>query len=393
MRYATPNKRGKLSEFTENPVEAVDAPGLKKPFNKKRAIIASVVAGVLVIAGVVGVNAFREKPEIRLAMAFSNLFNDKDLSLGFSLKMTPEFLAASGMTDTQVKELGRPGITNLANAAKALSSMELRVSNFDESSTDDKRSIEIQILYKWKSLIDLSLINRKLFLSTDVLSMPKQNPQLVSQEEIDGVMSALQMYASFAPQLSGAIDALMSNRAIALRFDKGTALADAFDEFIKNSQDTALNSKALDEFKDANTSAIRDSASITVLDLDPDQMSEGDLALDLSIDMYKYMKKMEKPLTDLAKNELEVLGTDIAKTSKNYLKEINTLKGKTLDLLIWMNGRNQITGIWFDLSFFNPELNLKKWDVVARINMYDAKIEAPADYYDITDDLLSLGMI
>ncbi|MEN9692909.1 MAG: hypothetical protein RLZZ330_553 [Actinomycetota bacterium] len=383
-----------MSDFEENAVETVEASPVKKPFNKKKAIIASVVAGALVVGGVIGVNAFREKPEIRLAAAFSNLFNDKDLSVGFSMEMTPEFLAANGMTDSQVQELGRPGIQNLEDAAKALSIMELRVSNIDESTSDDKRSLEFQFLYKWKSVIDLSLIDRTLFLSTDALILPKQKPQIITQEEIDSAISALQMYASFAPQLSGAIDALTSNKALALRFDKGTPLGDAFDEFVKNSDQTTINTKVLDEFKSANTTAIRNSASISVADkADPYSGSEGGLSLILSIDLYKYMKEMEKPLTDLAKEQLDVLGTDFSGTSKKYLKEIKALKGKTLDLIVSMNFKNELTQIAFDLSTIYPDLNIKKWDVLFRINFYDADIEAPTDYYDLTDDLLSLGLV
>lgn len=385
-----------MSDFEENatePVEVVEAAPVNKPFNKKKAIIASVVAGALVIAGVVGVNAFRNKPEIRLAAAFSNLFNDKDISVGFSMEMTPEFLAANGMTDTEVQEFGRTGIQTLEDAAKALSIMELRVSSIDESTSDDKRSLEIQFLYKWKSVIDLSLIDRTLFLSTDALNLPKQMPQIVTQEEIDSAMSALQMYASFAPQLSGAIDALTTNKALALRFDKGTPLGDAFDEFVKNSDQTTINSKVFDEFKSANTTAIRNSASISVAKTEAYSGSEGSLSLILSIDLYKYMKEMEKPLTDLAKEQLDVLGTDFSGTSKKYLKEIKALKGNTLDLLVSMNFKNDLTQIAFDLSTIYPDLNLKKWDVLFRINFYDADIEAPTDYYDLTDDLLSLGLV
>ena len=383
-----------MSEFEENAVEAVEATEtspVKKPFIKKKATIAAAVAGVLVIAGVVGVNAFRNKPEVRLATAFSNLFNDKDISVGVSMQMTPEFLAASGMTDTQVQDMGRPGITTVEDAAKALGLVELRISNYDLSATDDKLSSELQLMYGDKSVIDLSLINRVLYLSTDAMTLPDQSPQLVTQAEIDGVMSALQMYASFAPQLSGAIDAMTTGKAVALRFEKGTPLGDAFDQYTQESQKSALNSKTIDAFKDANTTAIRNSATIKVVDNSDDESQL--LAIDLSIDMYKYMKEMEKPLTELAKDQLEVLGTDISGTSKNYLKEIKSLKGKTLNIRTWIDDSNEFSRIDIDLSGLAADLNADKWDVVVRIHFTPSDIQVPADYYDLTEDLLSLGLI
>ena len=74
MRYDIPNLRGKMSEFTENPVEVTATPTIKKAFNKKKAIIASVVAGALIIVGAVGVTAFKSRPDVRLVTALSNLF-------------------------------------------------------------------------------------------------------------------------------------------------------------------------------------------------------------------------------------------------------------------------------------------------------------------------------
>ena len=381
-----------MSEYEENAVEVVEAAPTKKPFNKKKAIIASAVAGALVIAGVVGVNAFRNKPEIRLASAFANLFNDKDISVGVTVHMTPEFLASNGMTDAQVQAMGRPGIATVEDASKALGLMEIRVDNYDLSSSDDKLSSEFQILYGDKAVIDLSLIDRVLFLSTDAMTLPEQSPQLVTQEEIDGVMSALQMYASFAPQLSGAIDALTTNKAVALRFDKGTPLGDAFDEYLKNSQDTGLNTQFIEDFKDANTEALKQSATVTVVKNDA-ASSQGITTLDLSIDLYKYMKAMKKPLQDLAKEQLSVLGSDISGSSKEYLAGIKELKGKTLDLRTWINGSNEFSRIDIDLSGLSSDLNADKWDVVIRMHFNPSNIEVPTNYYDLTDDLLSLGLI
>ena len=224
------------------------------------------------------------------------------------------------------------------------------------------------------------------------MTLPEQSPQLVTQEEIDDVMSALQMYASFAPQLSGAIDALTTNKAVALRFDKGTPLGDAFDQYVKDSQKSSLNSKSLDALKDANINAIRNSATINVVE-NSEADKQGFVTIDLSIDLYKYMKEMEKPLTDLAQDQLEVLGTDISGTSKNYLREIKSLKGKKLNLRTFISGDNQFTGMAIDLSGFATDLNLKKWEVFVRIHIFDSNIEVPANYYDLTDDLLSLGLI
>ena len=375
-----------MSEFNETQVEAIEAPVLKKPFNKKKAIIASVVAGVLVLAGVVGVTAFKAKPEIRLVTALSNLFGDKNVEMGFSVQMTPEFMNAMGMTDADVASMGRPGITTVTEAATALGLMELRISNLDESSTDEKLSSRIQLAYGSKSVIDLSLIDRVLYLSTDAKTMPEQSPQLITQTEVDGVMSALNMYASMAPQLSGAINAITSGTPVSINFEKGSMLGDAFDEYMKSSEDSALSSKFLDEFKDANGNALRNSA--TVLSKGSDET--GDIFI-LSIDLSKYVSEMKTPIKKLIKENLSAFGT--TPTSADLNAAVKELKGKSLDIKTWLDGDNLVR-LEVDLTQFVAEdKNLNAWSASIRMNIGNANIVVPADAYDITDDLLALGLI
>lgn len=375
-----------MSEFNETPVETAESAPVKKPFNKKKAIIASVVAGVLVVAGVVGVTAFKAKPEIRLVTALSNLFGDKNVEMGFSVQMTPEFMNAMGMTDADVASMGRPGITTVSEAATALGLMELRISNLDESSTDEKLSSRIQLAYGSKSVIDLSLIDRVLYLSTDAKTMPEQSPQLITQTEVDGVMSALNMYASMAPQLSGAINAITSGTPVSINFEKGSLLGDAFDEYMKSSEDSALSSKFLDEFKDANGNALRNSA--TVLSKGSDET--GDIFI-LSIDLAKYVSEMKTPIKKLIKENLSAFGT--TPTDADLNAAIKELKGKSLDIKTWLDGDNLVR-LEVDLTQFVAEdKNLNAWSASIRMNIGDANIVAPADAYDITDDLLALGLI
>lgn len=377
-----------MSEFTENTVEPVESPVVKKSFNKKKAIIASVVSGAIVIAGVVGVTAFKAKPEIRLVTALSNLFGDKNVEMGFSVQMTPEFMLATGMTDADVAEMGRPGITTVSDAATALGLMELRISNFDESSTDDKLSSRLELAYGDQSVIDLTLIDRVLYLSTDAATLPQQSPQLVTQDEVDGVMSALSMYSMMAPQLSGAIEALTTGEAVSLNFEKGSALGDAFDQYLDSTKDSALSSNTLDEFKTANGNALRNSASV----LSKGSDETGDVFI-LSIDIYEYLKQMETPLMDLAKNQLDILGTPIPNESKKYLKQIKQFKGKSLNIKTWLDGDNLVR-LEVDLTQFIDEAKgLDAWSAAIRMNIGEANIVAPTNSYDITEDLLSLGLI
>lgn len=377
-----------MTDFTENPVEKTEELDVKKPFNKKKAIIASVVAGAVLIAGVVGVTAFRSRPDVRLVTALSNLFGDKDVEMGFSVQMTAEFMSAMGMTDTDVAAMGRPGITTVADAATAMGLMELTVGTFDESSTDDKLSAQMKLAYGNKSVMNLTLIDRVLYLNTDAMTLPEQSPQLITQDEVDSVMEALTLYAAMAPQLSGAIDALTTGKSVALKFEKGTTLGDAFDETMQSSEDSSLNSKRLDEFKEANGSALRNSA--TVLSKGNDDL--GDIFV-LSIDLYKYLKAMKTPIINLAKDQLDVLGTDIAGESKEFMKSIKQFRGKSLDIKTWLAGDNLVR-MEVDLTQFIDEAKgLDAWSATVRINIADSNIVTPKDFYDITDDLLTLGLI
>jgi hypothetical protein len=372
-----------MSEINETPV---DIAAVKKPFNKKKAIISSVVAGALVIAGVVGVTAFKAKPEIRLVTALSNLFGDKNVEMGFSVQMTPEFMNAMGMTDADVASMGRPGIANVSDAATALGLMELRISNLDESSTDEKLSSRVQLAYGSKSVIDLTLIDRVLYLSTDAMTLPEQSPQLITQSEVDGVMSALSMYASLAPQLSDAINALTSGAPVSVNFEKGTTLGDAFDEYIKSTEESALSSKFLDDFKDANGTALRNSA--TVLSKGSDET--GDIFI-LSIDLSKYVSEMKTPIKKLIKENLSVFGT--TPTDADLDTAVKELKGKSLDIKTWLDGDNLVR-LEIDLTqFVASDKNLNAWSAAIRMNIGDANIVKPADAYDITEDLLALGLI
>lgn len=377
-----------MSDFTENSAEAVATQLVKKPFNKRRAIIASVVAGAVLIAGVVGVTAFRSRPDVRLVTALSNLFGDKDVEMGFSIQMTPDFMTAIGMTDADVAAMGRPGITTVADASTALGLMELRVSTYDESPNDDQLSSALSLAYGGKNVLDLTLVNRVLYMSTDALTLPEQSPQLVTQDEVNGVMEAMNLYASLAPQLSGAIDSLTTGQPVAINFEKGTKLGDAFDENMKSTEDSALNSKVLDEFKDANGSALRNSA--TVLSKGSD--STGDVFV-LSIDIYKYLKAMKAPILNLAQDQLDVLGNDISRESKEFMKSIKQFKGKSLDIKTWLVGDNLVR-MEIDLTqFLDDAAELDAWSAAIRINVADSNIVAPESFYDITQDLLTLGII
>lgn len=388
MRYAIPKQRGEMSEFAENSAEAVEAPAIKKPFNKRRAIIASVVAGVVLIAGVVGVTAFRARPDVRLVTALSNLFGDKNVEMGFSVQMTPEFMTAMGMTDSDVAEMGRPGIQTVSDAATALGLMELRIASIDESPTDQKLSGSVQLAYGEKSVIDMTLIDRVLYMSTDAMTLPQQSPQLVTQDEVDGVMSALSFYSSMAPQLSGAIDALTTGKPVSINFEKGSSLGDSFDEYVKSTEESAMSSKALDSLKEANGNALRNSA--TVLSKGSDET--GDIFI-LSIDIYEYLKAMKAPLMDLANEELSILGTDLSSKSKEYMAGIKEFKGKTLDIKTWLSGDNLVR-LEIDLTQFIEEAaGLNSWSAAIRMNVGEANIVPPTDSYDITQDLLTLGLI
>lgn len=377
-----------MSEFTENPVEVSETSATKKPFNKKRAMIASVVAGAIVVAGVVGVTAFRARPDVRLVTALSNLFGDKDVEMGFSVQMTAEFMTEMGMTDSDVAAMGRPGITTVNDAATALGLMELRVATFDESPTDDKLASALSLAYGDQSVLDLTLIDRVLYMSTDAMTLPEQSPQLVTQEEVDGVMSALSMYSAMAPQLAGPINALTTGEAVAINFEKGSTLGDAFDEYIKSTEDSAMSSKALEELREANGTALRNSATVISKGSD----STGDIFI-LSIDIYEYLKAMKKPVLNLAKSQMDVLGTDVSSSSKEFMKSISEFKGKTLDIKTWLDGDNLVR-LEIDLTQFIEEAKgMNSWSAAIRINIGDANIVAPENYYDMTQDMLSLGLI
>lgn len=377
-----------MSEFSDAPVEATDTAVAKKPFNKKKTIIASVVAGALVIAGAVGVTAFKARPDVRLVTALSNLFGDKNVEMGFSVQMTPEFMTEMGMTDADVAEMGRPGISTVADAATALGLMELQVSTFDESPTDDNLSSALRLAYGEKTVLDLTLIDRVLFMSTDAMTLPDQSPQLVTQDEIDGVMEAMTLYASLAPQLSGPIESLTTGKPLAINFEKGSTLGDAFDEYIKSTEDSAMSSKVFEELKEANATALRNSA--TVLSKGSD--TTGDIFI-LSIDIYEYLKAMKAPVLKLAKDQLDVLGTDISAESKEFMKSIKQFKGKSLDIKTWLSG-DKLVRMDIDLTQFIDEgAGLDSWSAAIRINIGEANITAPKNYYDMTDDLLTLGLI
>jgi hypothetical protein len=216
--------------------------------------------------------------------------------------------------------------------------------------------------------------------------MPEQSPQLITQTEVDGVMSALNMYASMAPQLSGAINAITSGTPVSINFEKGSLLGDAFDEYMKSSEDSALSSKFLDEFKDANGSALRNSA--TVLSKGSDET--GDIFI-LSIDLSKYVSEMKTPIKKLLKENLSAFGT--TPTNADLNAAVKELKGKSLDIKTWLDGDNLVR-LEVDLTQFVAEdKNLNAWSASIRMNIGDANIVAPADAYDITDDLLALGLI
>ncbi len=102
---------------------------------------------------------------------------------------------------------------------------------------------------------------------------------------------------------------------------------------------------------------------------------------------------MKTPLMNLAKEELSVLGTDLSGESKEFLKGIKEFKGKTLDIKTWLKGDNLVR-LEIDLTQFVEEAaGLNSWSAAIRMNIGDANIVAPENPYDITQDLLTLGLI
>ncbi|MEN9711451.1 MAG: hypothetical protein RL441_1443 [Actinomycetota bacterium] len=350
---------------------SVAAEGTAAPKTKRtRWIIGGVVAAVVIAAGA-GYAFVSNSPALKVVRALTNTASTSNIEV--SIHVTPELLLDSGMTDAQVAEAGLPGIKTVADVAAALDLLAFQAAG--ESASDGSSNSRIAVTFDSKNVLYASIIDRTLYLQSDLTALTQHQYAFVTQSNID---EALAMFEGAPQEYLDAVAALKSGRPLSLSLAEGTALGDWYDQSgLAGSAGTTT--AASDELTKAILDALTQSTSVT------ENGSDADGTIyDVVIDAGKFTSQLAPEIKKLAP-DLSVLGVPTG-TSIDELK--NAAAGNSINVRVWLDG-DVATKLAVDLTSAGSS-KLEAWSAQVIVRFTPRDMTAPADSLDITSLVLPL---
>lgn len=354
------------SVAAESTAEVVTAPKSKRT----RWIVGGVVAAVVIAAGA-GYAFVSNSPALKVVRALTNTASTSNIEV--SIHVTPELLLESGMTDAQVAEAGLPGIKTVADVASALDLLAFQAAG--ESASDGSSNSRIAVTFDSKNVLYASIIDRTLYLQSDLTALTNHQYAFVTQSNID---EALAMFEGAPQEYLDAVAAWKSGRPLSLSLAEGTALGDWYDQSgLAGSAGTAT--AASDELSKAILDALTQSTSVT------ENGSDADGTIyDAVIDAGKFTSQLAPEIKKLAP-DLAILGVPTG-TSIDELKK--AAAGNSINIRIWLNG-DVATKLAVDLTSASSS-KLEAWSAQIIVRFTPRDMTAPADSLDITSLVLPL---
>lgn len=350
--------------------------------------IAISVAGI-VLASSAGAYAMYTKSNVGLYVALASWARADVTDVALSINVKPSALTRIGASNTEITGMNFPGIVTAQDYSDALKQTRLHIQSRRGSSSIDDAKLAISLEYGSASVADMRIIDRSLYVQSDVRALPTVSPQVVTQRQITDSKDAIKSYGEFLGSDSFVmrlLNAVMAGDAVSASFKKGTALGDLMD----NQLAQANPAPGVDEASTDNISKL----IIDSLKASCTRVSEGSDAIGnrflLTIDLSKFANEVAAQVRTI---DLGLLNAQRADIELELSKLAILAKNHPLLVHMWAGGTD-LKRIEVDLSQLinlnEPTANLRSWDVSLVADIGNQAPVAPPKSVDFTEDLNAL---
>ena len=365
-----------------------DAAAKVAKFSMKSKVIAGVAAVTLALGGGAAFALFNNS-NVNLYVALDSWFKSDVIDTTISMQINPAALRRSGITDAEIRDLNFPGVTTADALATGLGQAKIHLQTNKSSGTLTDTNYAIALQYGPVNVADLRLVDRVLYLNSEVNKLPEVNPQVVTRAQVDDAKASIKQYGSFLGSDSFVVrllNTVLAGDTASVSLKSDTELGKQIDKALDEATAAPTPSlSATTELQKFVVDALRDSSTITSEGSD----STGNKFL-LSVDLSKFGKTLQQGLKEVNLGALESNRQEI----ENALSQlIAKASNQSLQMRAWA-ASGDLKRIDLDLSqiinLSEPTASLKNWDIAMRLDIGNESPAAPANSVDYTSDLNSL---
>lgn len=366
-----------MSDFDQQPAAEIapEASPVAPAVRPKRTRLIAGIAIALVLVVGIATKVIASSPAVRVASALSGLFSADHVDLSMSMAVSATELAKTPGIDESLRTSGLPGVHTADQAATALSQLKLHVMT---SGKGEAGATYLGVEYGDANVLSLQLQDRYLFLQSDIKTLPKQEPQVISQtlvsQAVSAVNSALGAQTWVSPLLDGDV--------LGINFKAGTPLGDVWDQSIGKSGALEPQSAATNKLLEAMVKGLKDSTTITEAgstELKPGVVCDK---FEVTVDGDKFGPAFAPAFAEYA------TGAGIDTKASDVIK---ALVGQKLAMTLWLQG-SDLRELDFDLGAL-ADASLAKGALVMKMEVGDQVLAKPSRFTDVTGDVEALLML
>ncbi|MCX6405015.1 MAG: hypothetical protein NTW81_05890, partial [Actinobacteria bacterium] len=159
----------------------------------KSKVIAGVAAVILALGGGAAFALFNNS-NVNLYVALGSWFKSDVNDIRISIQIDPDALRRSGITDAEIRDLNFPGVTTADALATGLGQAKIHLQTNKSSGTLTDTNYAIALQYGPVNVADLRLVDRVLYLNSEVNKLPEVNPQVVTRAQVDDAKASIKQY-------------------------------------------------------------------------------------------------------------------------------------------------------------------------------------------------------
>ena len=378
------------TEESRATVEAANAVKTAGRFTRRTKIIAGIVAATVAIGGGAAYALFNNS-NLNLYVSLGNWVNSGVLDATISLQVTPDALKRGGTTDAEIRKMNLPGVTTVEDFATGLGQTRLHIQSNNKGSGTGlaKSNAAIALQYGNDNVLDVRVIDRILYISTGIKTLPQVSPQIITQQKIDETTAAINQYAAFLGSDSFVVklvNTLLSGQFASMSLKPGTYFGDQLDKATSQATANPLPSgTASSQLQKDLIDALKNSSSVTSDGSD----GTGNRFL-LTLDMHKFAQQTMQSLKTADLGSLEMYRSQIEQTLSELAVKTTNQK---LQARMWADS-GTLKRMDLDLSqiinISDSNSKLQDWDVAVRMDIGQNNPSAPSNSFDFTSDIDSL---
>jgi hypothetical protein len=360
----------------------------KSRFSRRGKAIAVSVAGI-VLASSAGAYAMYSKSNVNLYVALASWARSDVTDVALSINVKPAALTRTGASDVEISGMNLPGIMTAQDYSDALRQTRLHIQSSRGTSNIDDAKFAISLEYGSASVADIRVIDRALYIQSDVSALPKVSPQVVTQRQITDSEDAIKAYGEFLGSdsfIMRLVNAVMAGDAVSASFKKGTALGDLMDQELAQATPTpGVDEASTDNISNLIIDSLK--ASGTVASEGSDEIGHRFL---LTIDLSKFanevvaqIRTIDLGLLDAQRDDIELELSKLAIVAKRHPLLVRMWAGST-DLKRMEVDLSQL------INLSEPTARLESWDVSLVAEIGNQAPAAPPKSVDFTEELNAL---